>query len=64
MPLSFGCSLWYNDKNSKGVPWVEISYHVMDAASGAQVPAEIRPATQEDFQRTVREQGQTSNPTN
>ncbi len=39
---------------------MEISYHVMDAASGAQVPAEIRPATQEDFQRTVREQWQTS----
>lgn len=39
---------------------MEISYHVMDAASGAQIPAQIRPATQKDFQRTVREQWQTS----
>jgi len=39
---------------------MEISYHVMDAASGTQVPAQIRPATEEDFQRTVREGWQTS----
>lgn len=39
---------------------MEISYHVTDAANGAQVPARIRPATQEDFLRTVRERWQTS----
>lgn len=39
---------------------MKISYHVTDAASGAQVPAQIRPATQEDFLRTVRERWQTS----
>ncbi len=60
MPLSFGSSLWYNNKNNKGVPRVEISYYVIDAASGAHVPAQIRLATQEDFQRTVREEWQTS----
>lgn len=39
---------------------MEISYHVTDAASGAQIPARIRPAVQEDFLQTVREQWQTS----
>lgn len=39
---------------------MKISYHVTDVASGAQVPAQIRPATQEDFLRTVRERWQTS----
>lgn len=32
---------------------MEISYHVMDTTSGTQVPAQICPAMEKDFQRTV-----------
>lgn len=39
---------------------MEVSYHVTDAAGGTKIPAQIRPATREDFLRTVQEQWQTS----